>query len=465
MSLAGIARAKLRRTKPERYRRHYRRQSEDIMITDKQIQKAIRQAPDMGKKIELRDPGPRGSGRLTMAVRPFPGGRVASEWYAVYYRGGRRCMAKLGSYPEMTIVAARAIFASDYVTAIAAGLQPETMARRRAQTNGTVKELFAAYVDHLRRDGKRSAGQADRLLLSKKSGAASAIGEELAASAVTPSDIVPHLAKIHKRGARVQANAVRAYILAAFSFGLRAEHDFTRASAGVHWGLKSNPAAAIPVDGGASNPGNRFLSPAEFGSLWKWLDERRPNRLAASAVMLKLAIGQRSEEISRITDSAYDRDKAMLNWDMTKNGRPHSIPLPHQAVAILNDLAPTGHGFYFPHRIHPDRPATSDIFARIIDEFIAETGIPHFTPRDLRRTWKTLAGDAGIPKDMRDRLQNHAQGGDVSSRHYDRYDYLPERRAAMARWAAYLDLVIAGKVDQLGAQIGNVVPFGRGAVA
>ncbi len=70
------------------------------MITDKQIQKAIRQAPGRGKAIELRDPGPRGSGRLTMAVRPFPGGRVASEWYVVYYRGGRRCMAKLGSYPR-----------------------------------------------------------------------------------------------------------------------------------------------------------------------------------------------------------------------------------------------------------------------------------------------------------------------------------------------------------------------------
>jgi integrase len=433
------------------------------MITDKQIQKAIRQAPDGGKKIELRDPGPRGSGRLTVVVRSFPG-HVAAEWYAVYYRGGRRCMAKLGSYPEMTIVAARAIFASDYVTAIAAGIEPETMARRRSQQNGTVKELFAAYVDHLRRDGKRSAHQVDLILLSKN-GAASAIGENLAASSVTPSDIVPHLAKIHKRGARVQANAVRAYILAAFAFGLRAEHDFTRASAGVRWGLKTNPAAAIPVDGGASNPGNRFLSPAEFGSLWKWLDERRPNRLAASAVMLKLAIGQRSEEIARITDSAYDRDKAMLNWDMTKNGRPHAIPLPHQATAILDAMVPTGHGFYFPHRLRPDLPATSDIFARLVDEFIAESGVPHFTPRDLRRTWKTLAGDAGIPKDMRDRLQNHAQGGDVSSRHYDRYDYLPERRAAMARWAAYLDLVIEGKVDQLGAQIGNVVPFGRTAVA
>jgi hypothetical protein len=30
------------------------------------------------------------------------------------------------------------------------------------------------------------------------------------------------------------------------------------------------------------------------------------------------------------------------------------------------------------------------------------------TNRDLRRTWKTLAGKAGVPKEIRDRIQNHA---------------------------------------------------------
>lgn len=48
-----------------------------------------------------------------------------------------------------------------------------------------------------------------------------------------------------------------------------------------------------------------------------------------------------------------------------------------------------------------------------------------FTARDLRRTCKTLMGEAGISKEIRDRIQNHALN-DVSSKHYDRYDYLPE---------------------------------------
>jgi integrase len=63
--------------------------------------------------------------------------------------------------------------------------------------------------------------------------------------------------------------------------------------------------------------------------------------------------------------------------------------------------------------------------------------VPVVTNRDLRRTWKTLAGKAGISKEIRDRIQNHALG-DVSSRHYDRWSYMPEKRAAMKKWDAYV---------------------------
>jgi hypothetical protein len=53
------------------------------MITDRQVQKAIPEAPASGKKsIELKDPGERGAGRLALIVRALANGVVA-EWYAV----------------------------------------------------------------------------------------------------------------------------------------------------------------------------------------------------------------------------------------------------------------------------------------------------------------------------------------------------------------------------------------------
>jgi hypothetical protein len=63
--------------------------------------------------------------------------------------------------------------------------------------------------------------------------------------------------------------------------------------------------------------------------------------------------------------------------------------------------------------------------------------IPMVTNRDLRRTWKTLAGQAGVSKEIRDRLQNHTLQ-DVSSKSYDRWNYMPEKRPGMEKWDAFV---------------------------
>jgi hypothetical protein len=68
--------------------------------------------------------------------------------------------------------------------------------------------------------------------------------------------------------------------------------------------------------------------------------------------------------------------------------------------------------------------------------------IPVVTNRDLRRTWKTLAGKAGVSKEIRDRLQNHTLQ-DVSSKSYDRWNYMPEKRAGMKKWDAWVTKLLA----------------------
>ena len=66
-----------------------------------------------------------------------------------------------------------------------------------------------------------------------------------------------------------------------------------------------------------------------------------------------------------------------------------------------------------------------------------------FSARDLRRTFKTLAGSIGISLEMRNRLQGHALV-DVGSIYYDRYDYLSQKKEAMEKWAVGLELIIRG---------------------
>ena len=66
-----------------------------------------------------------------------------------------------------------------------------------------------------------------------------------------------------------------------------------------------------------------------------------------------------------------------------------------------------------------------------------------------RRTFKTLAGKAGVSKEIRDRLQNHALQ-DVSSKNYDHWHYMPEKRAGMAKWDKFVRAMLASKRDEDG---------------
>jgi integrase len=180
--------------------------------------------------------------------------------------------------------------------------------------------------------------------------------------------------------------------------------------------------------------------------------------------------GQRPGEIMRITTNAlfepeldregvsrgvYYPDEKTIFWDKTKNGRSHLLPLPAQALSILDSLpAVEPCGWFFPRRDDYLRSAKPNGVLQLVRRYIKDTGAAPFTPRDLRRTWKTLAGKAGVSKEDRDLIQNHAKG-DVSSKHYDHYDYYAEKRAAMDAWGVYFDRIIAGELDT------EVVSLGR----
>jgi len=53
-----------------------------------------------------------------------------------------------------------------------------------------------------------------------------------------------------------------------------------------------------------------------------------------------------------------------------------------------------------------------------------------FTLGDLRRTVETRLAADGVSESVRGQLQSHGLGG-VQARHYDRYEYLKEKREAL----------------------------------
>lgn len=419
------------------------------MLTEAGIKAAIRHAPTSGKaQTIIKDTGPRGAGRLALIVRPLAT-RVASEWYAVYFREGERRLTKIGAYPDIGLADARQKFRDEYAPTILRGAEPRNKyARRLHRRNGrsvTVRELFEAYVKHLKKEDKSASYTAERVLLKREDSAVSMIGGDRLACDVEAEDIMPLLSAIHARGRVAMAHSVRSWVHSAFAFGMKAENDYTRQNEAAKWGIKHNPATAIPTDPNASCPSNRYLSPAELRAFWIWCEQNESRSNLCIALRLMMATGQRVQEIVRMSKAGFLAGESMFEWDKTKNGLPHSIPLPRQAVGIMASLRHNSHGLYFPHHWRPDEHALYTGPNKQVHIYIEETGAVPFVPRDLRRTWKTLAGRAGVSKEIRDRIQNHVKG-DVSSKHYDRYDYIAEKREGMNAWEDFLDKVLAGKI-------------------
>lgn len=232
------------------------------------------------------------------------------------------------------------------------------------------------------------------------------------------------------------ADHVRAYLRAAFSWGLKSEHDY-RSAAPRRFHLKTNPAASIPTE--PKKFGTRWLTEREFVTLYRWLERpgRRAYRPYANALRLLMLTGQRVDEIAKLHISQWDAQDRIIDWSVTKNKRPHAIPLPAMAADLIESITPNEHGWFFPSMNDPTRPVTKETLYSFMWRQRGRGLIPTVTNRDLRRTWKTLAGKAGLSKDIRDRLQNHSMQ-DVASRHYDRWDYMPEKREAMKIWNDFL---------------------------
>jgi integrase len=154
--------------------------------------------------------------------------------------------------------------------------------------------------------------------------------------------------------------------------------------------------------------------------------------------------GQRVEEIARLHVDQWDLEERIIDWSKTKNGSPHAIPVPPLAAELIESIVPNEYGWFFPSAMDPSRPVSHGTLYSFMWRQRGRDVIPDVTNRDLRRTWKTLAGKAGFPKEIRDRIQNHALQ-DVSSKNYDRWTYMPEKRAGMKQWDKFITGLLSKK--------------------
>jgi integrase len=374
-------------------------------------------------------------GRLTLVLKPMPT-RVTSVWMAQQWRDGKRTKSKIGDYPTMPLAEAREVFKRDFADTIQKGASIKIAGDARP---GTVADLFEAYVESLKAAGKPSWDNVEYVL----GKIADILGRNRPAREITADDIIGAIRPVYERGRRSFADHMRSTVRAAFSWGLKAEHDY-RSTTPRRFRLVLNPAAGIPTE--PKTVGSRWLNEEEYIRLYRWLEcpDTPVHPPYTRAVRILMLTGQRVEEIAQLHKDQWDAKERIIDWSKTKNGKPHAIPVPAVAAELIESIVPNKYGWFFPSATDPSKPVTASTLYSFMWRQRDRGVIPVVTNRDLRRTWKTLAGKAGVSKEIRDRLQNHTLQ-DVSSKSYDRWNYMPEKRDGMKKWNAWVTKLLTAK--------------------
>ena len=262
------------------------------------------------------------------------------------------------------------------------------------------------------------------------------------ANLITADDMKMVLRAMFDRGITTTINRTRGDLHAAFNVGLTYDHDITiQRTDNLCFDISSNPVAKVKKIKQFERALKRFLNPEELRIVWDSCEEYM-NPVYASLLKIMICTGYHPAELMRLTIQDIQAEDKAIYMTKTKSGMPNLIPLNRFAWSEIQCLIANtdSSGLLFPSRVSNPK---GDIYSRVsvlsnqVANMRPHLPIEAFTPRDIRRTVKTLMGKAGITKEMRDRIQNHAVS-DVSGKHYDQYEYMPEKRAAMKTWERWL---------------------------
>jgi integrase len=410
-----------------------------MILTDR----AIRDAKPKASAYRLRDSNVvcRGFG-----VTVGPTGAKAFFLSYTSPEDGKRKQAPLGRFPATSLREAR-LKAAEVRALVDEGRDPaiekkQLIAKRIEQRElGSLQDLMDLYADDLKADGKRSEKEVRRItgrdipphLLSRP------------ARLITRDDILDILTPIAQRGAKVHADNVRAYLRAAFELGVNAPSMTRWRGRSKSFGITINPVIGVRKSVSRKARGQRTLTPAEVRMLWS-TDALTP--LTLLALKLTLSTGQRVEEVlgAKWHDFNFEEGIWVIPGQQRKTRNSsnvaHIVPITDFHRILLDEIRSLNPESLF---LFPDRsgksPKRHDSLNSSLRRWIKEGQMPTFSPRDLRRTFKTLCGAFGIPLEVRNRLQGHAMT-DVGSIFYDRHDYLAEKRESMQKWVESFKLLI-----------------------
>ncbi len=439
------------------------------LITVEAIEKASTRAKRSGKDDWLTDPAPRGSGRFTVRCTPA-GARICMFRYTL--PDGSRDVLRLGDFDEqgsrgLTLKAAREragelsrLYLSgttDLRTHLASQEQQriardaearrvEDAARDRA-ARGSLQALMDAYCATL--EGRQSQDDASGMFRLHVTAAFPSLATAPAAD-VTAEQFRDVLARLIDAGKGRTAAKLRAYLRAAFSVAMRAGLDPTVPGEFSAFDVKVNQLERLPSLARYSRALDRALTLPELLAFWQRLQVLPPGAAKDAVTAAMLLGGQRPSQLLRVTAGDVDATAGTIVLRDIKGRNRHATPRRH-VLPIVDELTPlierrlmlcTGaeaplfsSNGKVALRKETAGQLVTDLCAAMTSAGEIEQGA--FSMRDLRRTAETHMAALGINSDTRAQIQSHGMGG-IQQRHYDRHDYMEEKRSALMHWARRL---------------------------
>lgn len=370
------------------------------------------------------------------------------KWWRLKYRfGGKQKLLSLGVYPAVSLRQARERREAARKL-LAHGQDPgehRKAAKReaKAERDNSFKTLAEAWY------GKKSAtwaaSTADKARFYLDRDLLPALGERPIVT-IRRTDLVDTLRLIESRDALDVAKKCRGWLSGIFRYAL---------AAGV---IEANPATDLDV---VAKPMPRrqplpHLPMAELPAFLRALDGYRGEPATAQSIRLLLLTAVRPGELRAARWDEFDLDAGLwsIPAERTKMRRPHRVPLPVQAVAILRALQAAGvrRELVFPSRDRPLLPMSENT----VNAAIGRIGYKgRQTGHGFRHMVSTALNERGYNRDWIEKQLAHGDENEIRAI-YNKADYLDQRRQMMQAWADELDSLAAG---------GNVVAghFGRAA--
>lgn len=209
----------------------------------------------------------------------------------------------------------------------------------------------------------------------------------------------------------------------------------------------------LGIKGASQVRRKRALLDAELAAFLKWLPHSPYSRIVREALMLVLLTGCRSGEVIAGRWRDIDLERAVWTIRETKNGEPHDVMLPQQAVELLRYRQGIDQVFVFSSRLPCQHIAQKALgLAQYTARRTGTTRDPievPWTMHDLRRTVATGLAKLGCPRVVQDRILNHVDRSVAAI--YDRHSYDAEAREWLQKWADHMHALTTRNVVAISA--------------